>query len=432
MKLSKLSIYVVCSAIVGVALSYSDLYFFHLMLIFLIVFHILDKKNSFTNLEKSNLKTSRMLLPFVIAFSWYAISMAWSENLIYSIKYLFYLFCGISLVAIIVSHNSSLKSFEKLFKPLSLLLLIELIIGIMESLTSFQMPISRYSSLSPLFGKELQAINQSDFLLGIISSPPTGFHWDTNEFAITMMLIVPFFLCLNNVSIKTLGTIAVTFLIIMSSSRAVFFGLISIGFLYFVFIKKNIKSLFLIISFILFASFAMVVLLDSRNPNLNEIANTLNTAFLYLSGDIDIAGSLKWRRELLDNGINALINTNGLGVAAGGSVHIQEELGGVDGRFTSMHNFWAEVLVEGGIIFFISFIFWLTFIIIKLLKISRLTKDKKIKYYSSSLFLAISGFIPAAISSSSTIYYFPMWILFGLCLSIIKISNESGLKIINS
>ena len=168
----------------------------------------------------------------------------------------------------------------------------------------------------------------------------------------------------------------------------------------------------------------MIMLLDSDNPNLNEIANTLNTAFLYLSGDIDISGSLKWRRELLDNGISALIDSKGLGVAAGGSVHLQEELGGVDGRFTSMHNFWAEVLVEGGIIFFTFFTFWLGFIIIRLLKISRLTKNRKIKYYSSSLFLSISGFIPAAVSSSSTIYYFPMWILFGLSLSIIQIFNK--------
>ena len=235
--------------------------------------------------------------------------------------------------------------------------MIELTIGLIESLTSFQMPISRYSDLSPLFGKELQVVNQSDLFLGIISAPPTGFHWDTNEFAITMMLTVPFFLCLDNISIKTLGITAVTFLVIMSSSRAVFFGLIIVAFFYFIFIKKNIKSLFLILSIILVTSFAMIMLLDSNNPNLNEIANTLNTAFLYLSGDIDISGSLKWRRELLDNGISALIDSKGLGVAAGGSVHLQEKLGGVDGRFTSMHNFWAEVLVEGGIIFFTFFYF---------------------------------------------------------------------------
>ena len=94
---------------------------------------------------------------------------------------------------------------------------------------------------------------------------------------------------------------------------------------------------------------------NSLNPRINEIANTFNAVQLYLRGDLDVGGSLEWRRELINDGITELIKSKGIGVGAGGSTALQNELGGVAGRFTSMHNFWVEVLVEGGIIIALLF-----------------------------------------------------------------------------
>ena len=170
--------------------------------------------------------------------------------------------------------------------------------------------------------------------------------------------------------------------------------------------------------------FGMLSFNNSDNPNVNEIANTIKTAYLYLTGDIDVDQSLKWRRELVSNGITALKRTGGIGVGAGGSVAIQEKLGGVDGRFTSMHNFWIEVLVEGGVIFFLLFISWFLKSVFKLFRISKSNKNKDIVYFSNSLFLSMIGFIPSAITSSSTVYFFPMWIMLGLVQSIIFLDNS--------
>ncbi len=415
---------VIGSAVIGIAISYWDIYLFHILLSAFLLLTILRKKNNYQENKIFALKINKILYPFLLAFFWYLTTIMWSVNIIYSLKYFFYLFCGISLVVIIVKYNSSLFSFQNLFKILSYLVIIELIIGLLESFSSFQMPISRYSELLPFFGKTPQVLEASDILLSLNSSPPTGFHWDTNEFALSMMLAAPFFLCLDRVIIKSLGLASITIVIIMAASRAVFFGLLIIIALYLLLIKKKIKSLILALLSVVVVLYGMFFLSESDNPNLNEIANTINTGYLYLTGDLDVAGSLKWRRELVDNGINALIESKGLGVGAGGSVHIQEQLGGVDGRFTSMHNFWIELLVEGGLIFFILFICWIINIIIKLFSITISTHNQRIKYFSSSLFLSIVGFLPAAISSSSTIYFFPMWILFGLCLSIIKISHS--------
>ena len=167
----------------------------------------------------------------------------------------------------------------------------------------------------------------------------------------------------------------------------------------------------------------MFQLKESSNPRVNELANTFEALTLYVSGDIDVSGSLEWRRILAENGLKSLSQTNGLGLGAGGSVGNQQKIGAVDGRFTSMHNFWLELLVEGG--YFIGPIIFLSYLLItmKLFIISRSSNVLDIKYFSESLFLAMAAFIPSAIAASSTIYFFPMWIMLGFSISTILLDK---------
>ncbi len=175
----------------------------------------------------------------------------------------------------------------------------------------------------------------------------------------------------------------------------------------------------------------MNFLKDSENTRINEIANSLQALELYFKGDLDIGGSLEWRRELINDGIDALIKTKGLGVGAGGSTALQEKTGGVAGRFTSMHNFWIEILVEGGIIFAIIGFAWYINLLFNLFKILNNKVNKKLSSLAQALFLAMVGFVPAAISASSTIYFFPMWIMFGMSISVILINKNSQMNKIN-
>jgi teichuronic acid biosynthesis protein TuaE len=169
---------------------------------------------------------------------------------------------------------------------------------------------------------------------------------------------------------------------------------------------------------------------DSDNPRINEVANSIEALELYLKGDIDIGGSLEWRRELVKNGLEELKKSNGLGVGAGGATALQEEKGGVAGRFTSMHNFWIEILVEGGIVIGLFGLFWYINIIYNLFLVTKNKKSPELKFFSQSLILSMIGFIPSAISASSTIYFFPMWIMFGLAISVIIINDKSLINMI--
>ena len=407
------------SAVIGIGISYGDFYLFHFFLFSLFMVLLVQWKNLNLKLPFTKRFGNYDLL-FLVMFVWYAISILWAPDIGYAGKYIFYIFCGISISMTIIYFSKTGEKLNALFKTIGAVLLIDLFFALLESFTSFRLPVSPYSSLLPYFGKE--AVNFSAFDNLLVYSdfrPPTGFHWNTNNLAIGMMMALPFFLCSHQIIVKALGTLAILIITVLAASRAVFLGLIIILCLYLVVVKKKIATLSLIWMAILGLFWGMAQLSESQNPRINEIANSIEALSLYLKGDIDVGGSLEWRRELVNNGLAALKESNGLGVGAGGSVPIQEKIGGVAGRFTSMHNFWIELLVEGGIIFFSLIMGWYISITYNLFKISKWRENPEIQYYGSALFLAMIGFVPAAIAASSTIYFFPMWIMFGLSISVI-------------
>ena len=416
-------IMMIISSVIGVAISYGDIYLYHICLLIMLFFLILRIKLSDYRLNLSNRKGNLHFF-FLIIFLWYTLSVLWAPSLTYAFKYLFYLFCGSILSLSIIYFLNSIQKLDTLFKVLTFIFIIELIIALLESFTSFQMPISRYSELASIFGK----VSQENFEYGVSSlffktSPPTGFHWDTNDLALAMLLILPFFMVSNKTSSKIIGITSIITVIAMASSRSVFIGLITIFLVYFFVIKKKVTTIIVVFGFAIIVFLGIIQLQTSENPRLNELANSFEIISLYLTGQIDVDNSLQWRFELARNGIDALVKSKGLGVGAGGSVVIQEQIGGVAGRFTSMHNFWIEILVEGGILFFIFYSTWYITIMMNLYKISRNIKNQ-LSNRSTALFLSMVGFIPAALAASSTIYFFPMWIMLGISIGIINLNNS--------
>ncbi len=414
----------IVSAIIGVAISFSNFYLFHLILSILTIIWIYKfKENKYR--FSLDIFSDNHVKALIVVFLWYILSLIWAPNLILGLKYIFYLVCGIIIILSFISFSNSVKNLNRIFKTLSFFIIAQITIALFESFTSFRMPISSYSSLATLFGKD--PINFSGFeniFLYSSFSPPTGFHWNTNDLAICMVISLPFFLCSKKNYIKIIGTVAIIAIIVMAASRAVFLGLLLIFPLYLIFVKKHIGTLSIVWIILFIFSLSIQELRQSENPRINEVANSVEALTLFLSGEIDVGGSIEWRRELVNNGLNAFFSSYGLGLGAGGTVANQEMLGPVAGRFTSMHNIWIELLVEGGVFVAIIIFSWILSLIYKLFIISRTISERKMQYYSESLFLSMVAFIPSAISASSTIYFFPMWIMFGFAISVIILSKN--------
>ena len=140
----------IASASIGIAISYSDFYLFHLVISILGLLWIINFKENKYKLDISLLskKHIRILIPI---FAWYLLSLFWAPSLELGLKYIFYIFCGIVILLNVVSFSKNINNLNKIFNVLSYLIIFEIIIGLFESFSTFRMPISSYSPFSVFF-----------------------------------------------------------------------------------------------------------------------------------------------------------------------------------------------------------------------------------------------------------------------------------------
>ena len=93
--------------------------------------------------------------------------------------------------------------------------------------------------------------------------------------------------------VEVFGILSITTIIIMTAST-VFLAMLLVYALYLLLIKR-VGTLSLILSFTLSIIWAMFQLSESENPRINELANSVEALVLFLSGDVDIGGSIEWR-----------------------------------------------------------------------------------------------------------------------------------------
>ena len=189
----KLLLALIFSSFLGVAISFSNLYLFHIfVVIFFLIWFYEFKRNKY--LFNYTFFLKKYVNTFVIIFLWYLLSLLWVPDFLLGMKYLFYLICGFIITFSVISFSDSLKQLNTVYNLLAVIVIIEIIIALLESFTSFRMPISSYSSISTVFGKDPINYSEFDNIFSYTSlKPPTGFRWNTNDLAICMAISLPFF-----------------------------------------------------------------------------------------------------------------------------------------------------------------------------------------------------------------------------------------------
>jgi hypothetical protein len=95
---------------------------------------------------------------------------------------------------------------------------------------------------------------------------------------------------------------------------------------------------------------------------------------------------------------------------------------------TSMHNVWFELLVNGGVPFFLPFVIWYAKLAWELFRHARslLQRRPRLAYYCGALSLGMVGFVPAAVSASSTIYNLPYYTMLGMAIAMVHIVRSEA------
>lgn len=425
LSLHRIFLLLMASAVMGSGVGYSKVYLYHLIFscfLFIWTFHSIRNRQRTLYWPKNN-----FIYFLVFFFLWYVLSIFWSLDTLYAVTYIYYLFIGVSLVFLICAYTNSRERYIAVFKTLAIVSIIALILGLLESFTSFRLPTSPYSDYATLFGRKGTDFSEFESdIQALIKSAPTAFWGNPNNLAVAMVLLVPFFLMQNKKIFKLIGIFSVLLIILMTGSRGTFISFL-LGLFVYIFLRgvKFWAPLFITgIFFSIFVFNNIDVLKSSDNKRISELASTGEILATYLFESSISEGSIGSRQQLIKNGLDALEKTGGWGVGGGGSIAVQEQIGGVAGKLLSMHNFWIEVLVEAGVLVFGFFMIWYISLALKLLKIYKSTKNSFYRYQSGSLFLAFAIFAIAAVSASSVIYFFPMWIMFGLSIALISIHKK--------
>lgn len=413
-------------AFIGPGVSYGKLYLFHVALVpVMILLHF-----SVTASNRYSLIPSRGWRFYVFFFVWYVLSVFWSINRTYSYVYLGYLFFGGIIIFSALYWMDSFYKQTRVFKALVVVALADIGFSVLEVISRFRLPVSPFSKYLDLVGRG----GQGGIVTAYTSSMPTGFHWNPNNLAGVMIIILPFFLFSPKKWVRFAGSLTILLLIIAAGSRgcllAYIITLIIWGFAY------SAKRAFKIFFFYLpIGVFLGVLFLNipqiANNKKVAEAMSTFSAVKDYIAFNKTSHAdySISTRKYLIVRGIEELKRTYGLGVGAGASRYVFEQ---ESSSITSMHNFWIELLVEGGLLAGGGFIIWYIFIAVQLYKKyfkykqSITYKENHIaRYFCGALSTSMTGYFFAAVSASSVIYVLPMWIMIGFALA--TINNEKHL-----
>jgi teichuronic acid biosynthesis protein TuaE len=365
-------------------------------------------------------------------FLFYLAMIPFSINTQYAIKYQVLIFFSVFISLTIIYSIKTPKDLNQIVRVCGIVYVIEICIALGEGLRLWRYPISPFSPIIGMFGRHGSDLSQFSAIdRKYLSSSPTGFHWNPNDLSIVALLGLPFLLLNKKRIVRIVGTIFVTILIIFAGSRGVFFAFCVTITIYLLFMSPKRMFFRLLIPFVCIALFVFLPELRRTtiaDGKIAEAVSSIDAVFDYFSGTgISEGGSISVRRKLIAAGINELESRYFFGAGGGGSTAVLENIGGIH-NITSMHNFWIELLVDGGLCFFVAFVLWYFAIILRLFCNSR--RDCGLmRYYSSACCLSLVGFSIACISASSVIYLLSFWILLGLSVSVINLSSNKGERI---
>jgi len=412
------------SAVLGMAVSYQKVFLMHVVLVIFTLILIIPRFRARSNFHFRQQETPLHWFPLFMLF-WYAFMTLWSDHLFHSLKYLFYIENGLAIILLMVYYTENLDYQMKVFRTLTGIFVVEMIISLLEMYTKFRMPLSPYSPYLSFFGREYVP----GFDVALMEYTPTGFHWNPNDLAIAMCLLFPFFLLAKRWWVQLSGIVVIFLIVVATDSRACLITLFLMAVLSILLYQR--KLLKVVIPLLLVAG----LLLSFFYKDIKDIQMFIRVQYTIESIQLLITGgetasknagydSLGFRQKLMKDGVQAIIDARGWGLGPGENMYIHQE--SLNRDYYALHNFWLELFIDGGVIFGLAFLCWHWYMAYRLWRISRRAQNPWLNYFAKGTFIAIVGFFIAAVSASSVIYFLPMWILYGF--AIITIHNGKRLE----
>ncbi len=253
-----------------------------------------------------------------------------------------------------------------------------------------------------------------------------SFFGNENNFAIFLALAMPWFLALpvvyRDARLRILGTagalVSGGFLVLTGSKTALLaFGIVLLVLLVVVGADRQQRGRIVAAGAV--AAVAILLVVPSvLGTGLIPLDQRTVTKFDFglLAQQVETGqGSGGVRTALLEEGLGLVGQTGGLGVGAGQAeveVRALDSFPGVG----NLHNWWLEVLVNGGIVAFGLYLAFFFGLVRGTFRAARRGTDPLVRYFGLASLLGLAAWAFGSLGPSTAIHYAPMWITFGLAM----------------
>lgn len=404
-----------------------QLYLFH------IIFFLLLSLILLTFLLKGKIKIKMKNVKFyfyffLVWFLWILISFLWANDKSLAVKFTLIYIIVFSFLWVIVFYNKDKNIFKCTLKVLFFISLLALLIGTLEAFTNFRLPVSPYFDID---GHSFDVAQQ-------ISVTPTSFFYNPNNYAVFLVLFLPFILFgIEYISSKKKKIVffLIAFLIvinvIMTDSRINILSCVFVLLIYLLFsllrggfsFSKTLKYFFIFLAMMPLVFF----LINSNDYLKNRFEDAIYVIDSILSKKyiLDRGGdSLSIRMTILKKIIFPPSSFDFLfGFGVGNSRDYLREQN-LPRQIIDPHNWWLEILGDFGFIFFLWYLIFFISLLRSLWKIIKRRKERFITFTASSCFFSLLGFTISSMGPSSVAYFFPHWILMGISIITINLFKD--------
>jgi len=352
---------------------------------------------------------------------WTLVSLSWAADKGGAVRYSIFLAMMVSLSGGTVLAISNLRALRIALFLLLLVFGFGLFIALLEITAGFRLPTSALIGLPERFQWAV-----------------TSFFHNQNDFATYIALWLPFLVAAPFLTrsasaavLAAVGAMVSVICLLYTGSRT---NLLALGFagpalLVVLALRKGTSSRWwqwLLGVGILCALVCMAYLgmrgslWVARLPEIGTQHWRFDTLAAEMEADVGSGGT---RIKLAQGGLTMARASRFLGVGPGNAEYHLRRLPGLE-SVHNLHNWWLEVLVNGGIFIFVGYLYFYAYLVYNLFIVATKTKTTLTAWVASALFAALLGYIWGSLAPSSAIHFTPMWIHFGLSLAVVNLYRK--------
>lgn len=375
---------------------------------------------------------------FWLAYS--AVSLTWAADIGMGVRYTVFLFMMVTLCLAFPFFIRSEKSLWRTSRAVLSTFFVIVAYGVFESVTFIHLPSSRY------WGQDVPSV--------------TSFFTNQNDLATAVTLLIPFlalFLYMVRGSLWQKGMAYLTLvfalycLLVTGSRGNTFFALPLMIIVWFVTLpftvpreklwnwRNWLKGAGVVLSVALIVGIMYMFLFEGATRH------KLATAFGIfrdiqgttwnvdeLDGEIEAGAgtqsmSIVVRWYLLMYGLRFLKESHFMGVGAGNVEAYMEAHRWQLNNIVNIHNWWAEILVNYGVIVFGLYVIFYGILLWRLWKLARLKSSRQVsplvRWGALASMLSLIGYLFGGMVPSTAIHFTPMWIVYGIALAVIVVGE---------